>query len=55
MPGSAPKRGLSFLAAALKTKAPMDIHSDIAEALHALKPAVAPESITTTHDMRPTR
>jgi len=45
------KRGLSFSATALKISAPIDIHPEVAEVLHARKPAVAPESATVTHGM----
>jgi len=47
----ASKRGLSFLVTALETDAPTHIHSDVAEVLHACKPAVVPEPVTATHGM----
>ena len=45
------KCGLSFSATTLKTGAPIDIHLDVAEVLHAHKPAVALGPITATHGM----
>jgi pseudouridine-5'-phosphate glycosidase/pseudouridine kinase len=45
------KRGLSSLAAALKNNALIDIHPEVAEALHARKPVVALESTIITHGM----
>jgi len=47
----ASKCGLSSLVTALKTDAPTHIHSDVAEAPHARRLAVAPESATATHGM----
>ena len=46
-----PKRGLSSLAATLKNNALIDVHSEVAEALHARKPVVALESTIITHGM----
>ena len=45
------KRGLSSLTTALKNNAPIDIHPEVAEALHARKPVVALESTIITHGM----
>ena len=45
------KRGLSSLATTLKTNVLIDIHSEVAEALHARKPVVALESTIITHGM----
>ena len=47
----ASKRGLSSLATALKNNALVDIHPEVAEALHARKPVVALESTIITHGM----
>ena len=46
-----PKRGLSSLAATLKNNALIDVHPEVAEALHARKPVVALESTIITHGM----
>ena len=45
------KRGLSSLAATLKNNALIDVHPEVAEALHARKPVVALESTIITHGM----
>jgi len=45
------KRGLSSLTTALKTNALVDIHPEVAEALHARKSVVALESTIITHGM----
>ena len=45
------KRGLSSLATTLKTNVLIDIHFEVAEALHARKPVVALESTIITHGM----
>jgi len=47
----ASKRGLSSLTTALKTNALIDLHPEVAEALHARKPVVALESTIITHGM----
>ena len=47
----ASKRGLSSLATALKNNALVDVHPEVAEALHARKPVVALESTIITHGM----
>ena len=51
MLGRVSKRGLSSLVATLKTNALIDIHPEVAEALHARKPVVALESTIITHGM----
>jgi len=45
------KRGLSSLTTALKTNALIDLHPEVAEALHARKPVVALESTIIAHGM----
>jgi len=47
----ASKRGLSSLITALKSNTPINIHSEVAEALHARKPVVALESIIIPYGM----
>ena len=47
----ASRRGLSFLTTALKSDALIDIHPEVAEALHARKSVVALESTIITHGM----
>jgi pseudouridine-5'-phosphate glycosidase/pseudouridine kinase len=45
------KRGFPSLATTLKSNALIDIHPEVAEALHARKPVVALESTIITHGM----
>ena len=47
----ASKRGLSSLATVFKTNGLIDIHPEVAEALHGRKPVVALESTIITHGM----
>lgn len=47
----ASKRSLSSLATTLKANALIDVHPEVAEALHARKPVVALESTIITHGM----
>jgi pseudouridine-5'-phosphate glycosidase/pseudouridine kinase len=51
MLGRTSKRGFSSLTTALKSNALIDIHPEVAEALHARKPVVALESTIVTHGM----
>ena len=51
MLGRTSKRGISSLTTALKSNALIDIHPEVAEALHARKPVVALESTIVTHGM----
>ena len=51
MLGRASRRRISSLTSALKKNAFVDIHPEVAEALHARKPVVALESTIITHGM----